>query len=419
MATIPTIHEAVRSPTHERLSSWFGERVRVVVILLLYLLGMEAIAYGAAFALVQRNLLYYPPAAAQAVGGNGSAEQGLEIDPILGWPSRQTLVERYDAYGARVDPYYPLPHKTCVSLYGGSFTFGESVSNEHTWGAQLSRILGCRVANYGVEGYGTDQSYLRYSINQSDDAPVVILSYFAGDIRRNINQLRNLLSVERTVRLKPRFIFERELLTYVPPPRIATTQVNQLFAAPSTIVPHEYFLPGTLDGTIEAKFPYTVAVGRFFLSRQLQTQTQFAPWWADFYDLLHPSKALQISVGIIERFVREAVERDQSPVVVLVPDPSDLVYSRLHGKFVYSSLQAALGARGINAIDLGQKMIEEMHGQSPCEFAASDRCSGGFNERGNRLVAALMSAMFQGSVAPPAQQPTGGEAQRVLVREVT
>ena len=30
------------------------------------------------------------------------------------------------------------------------------------WVEQLSRKLGCRVANYGVSGYGTDQAYVRF-----------------------------------------------------------------------------------------------------------------------------------------------------------------------------------------------------------------------------------------------------------------
>ena len=31
------------------------------------------------------------------------------------------------------------------------------------WIERLSHKLGCRVANYGVDGYGTDQAYVRFT----------------------------------------------------------------------------------------------------------------------------------------------------------------------------------------------------------------------------------------------------------------
>jgi hypothetical protein len=39
---------------------------------------------------------------------------------------------------------------------GGSFTFGEDVSDLEAWSAQLQRLTGRRVLNGGVSGYGFD-----------------------------------------------------------------------------------------------------------------------------------------------------------------------------------------------------------------------------------------------------------------------
>jgi len=51
-----------------------------------------------------------------------------------------------------------------VALVGDSFTFGMEVPYEDTWGAQLERALAgdVQVLNFGVDGYGVDQAYLRY-----------------------------------------------------------------------------------------------------------------------------------------------------------------------------------------------------------------------------------------------------------------
>lgn len=48
-----------------------------------------------------------------------------------------------------------------ILAVGDSFTFGDQVSDDETWPAQLERLSGVPVINGGVFGYGIDQSYLR------------------------------------------------------------------------------------------------------------------------------------------------------------------------------------------------------------------------------------------------------------------
>ncbi|GKS64581.1 hypothetical protein YTPLAS72_18850 [Nitrospira sp.] len=51
-----------------------------------------------------------------------------------------------------------------IALVGDSFTFGEEVSYEETWGHQLDQMLGdeFQVLNFGVGGYGVGQAFVRY-----------------------------------------------------------------------------------------------------------------------------------------------------------------------------------------------------------------------------------------------------------------
>ena len=38
-------------------------------------------------------------------------------------------------------------------------------TDKEAWSNQLSRLVGCRVANYGVSGYGSDQATIRFEQN--------------------------------------------------------------------------------------------------------------------------------------------------------------------------------------------------------------------------------------------------------------
>ncbi len=364
--------------------------MRVALALCACAVLLEGLAFGAATALVRRNLLYQPPPLSQI------ARSENEQDPILGWPSKHSLGRGFDERGARVDPSFTPPHEVCVSVYGGSLVYGGHVSDDKTWSALLSQHLGCRVANYGVVGYGTDQAYLRYSINRADAAPVVVLTHFSSDIRRNVNQFRNLLAPNSVVQMKPRFVFEGGLLTYVPPPSLEPERAADLLRAPALIVPHEYFLPGRAAGVTEAAFPYTFAVGKFLLSQQLQSRMHRVPDWTEFYDPSHPSIALQVTAGILERFVVEARQRSQEPIVALVPEPSELSLGVARGEFAYASLRKELQARGIEVFDVGQKMLESTRGEDPCFIASDADCSGSLSDAGHRLVASIIGGLFQG-----------------------
>jgi hypothetical protein len=81
------------------------------------------------------------------------------------------------------------PPRHRIALVGDSFTFGLEVHYEDTWGNQLERVLGpeFQVLNFGVDGYGVDQAYLRYQRDVLAWHPdVVILGVINDDLRRTM-----------------------------------------------------------------------------------------------------------------------------------------------------------------------------------------------------------------------------------------
>ena len=107
----------------------------------------------------------------------------------------------------------PAPGVMRIILLGDSFTYGDEVPYEQTWGARLEDELLARgrraeVINLGVSGYGMDQSILRFREHGMGLNPaLVILGLRLENAARNLSVVR--LFYKRTSGVpftKPRFL---------------------------------------------------------------------------------------------------------------------------------------------------------------------------------------------------------------------
>jgi hypothetical protein len=143
-------------------------------------------------------------------------------DDTLGWtvgPNRKSVNGLYEssAEGLRSGAQGEVLHNglgDCrVALVGDSFTFGNDVRFEDSWGYRLEQLLpkGCRVLNFGVSGYGIDQMYLRYKRDVSSWKPsLVILSFINHDLVRAMSSTGFLLFDEGDFPfMKPRFVLNQ------------------------------------------------------------------------------------------------------------------------------------------------------------------------------------------------------------------
>ncbi|NNE63528.1 MAG: hypothetical protein HKN34_05550, partial [Gammaproteobacteria bacterium] len=183
-------------------------------------------------------------------------------DPVLGWPSASALAsDRFDPAGARPDPAFPYPQAPCAAAFGDSFARSMEVGNEHAWAHRLSKTLGCRVANFGVGGYGTGQAYLRFKMTDVEPAKLIILGVFPDNIMRNVNQYRGYLVAYHDIRtFKPRFVLNQGELTAVPIIDEPNLSFREFRKNPGSKLSHEYFLPDTAYGPVIMQFPYALAV---------------------------------------------------------------------------------------------------------------------------------------------------------------
>jgi hypothetical protein len=119
-------------------------------------------------------------------------------DAELGWvvgANRQSADGRYfsSAEGIRSSGagvvYADMPAKVRVALIGDSNAFSLEVPFEDSWGYHLEQLLGgdVQVLNFGVDGYGIDQMYLRYLRDVRPWKPrVVVIGFIQHDLIRSM-----------------------------------------------------------------------------------------------------------------------------------------------------------------------------------------------------------------------------------------
>jgi len=325
-----------------------------------------------------------------------------ERDPVLGWPRPKRLADgSYDAVGSRPVPAYPDPEAApaLVSLYGDSMTESLEVDDADAWGNQLALLLGRRVSNFGVAGFGTDQAYLRFLANQRDDAKVVFLNHFSDGGMRNVNQWRNLLSTSDASRLafKPRFVAEGDQLRLIPLPTFSYEEYVACSAAPATCLEHEFFLPDDgRSGVQTIRFPYALTLLRTLDNLILKPKLEQVPRHAYHYRRDHPSDVLRVTRYILRDFIAVARARGKIPVVTIIPDGKDLEYFRTHGAWTYQTLIDDLAQQdGVDVFNFGPGILERLGERSPCTVI--NRCYDHFNPAGYRILAELANEYLTAS----------------------
>lgn len=180
--------------------------------------------------------LLYPPEWEDLVSRHSAASAALHnaffvSDELLGWtvgPNRTSGKGLY--FSSREGLRSPKPgiafadrSTSCrIALVGDSYTFGQDVRFEDSWGYRLELALGeqCQVLNFAVSGYGVDQAYLRYMRDVRPWHPnVVIFGFINEDVMRTMSVYAFLLWPEGYMPwAKPRFVLAGEQLSILNAP---------------------------------------------------------------------------------------------------------------------------------------------------------------------------------------------------------
>jgi hypothetical protein len=383
-------------------SSIANARTRAGIFTLVLVAGVLIALEGLCFATylaIRAKYFDVPPDHERFVSQIRAQYEAPHFDENIGWLPLKQLV---DAEGSRISPDSPAG-APCLSMYGDSFVFGSEVSDEHSWGNQIAKRLHCRVLNYGVPGYGTDQAYLRFRHNDLDQSPRVILNILPENLIRNVNQNRSfLLTAAQVGPFKPVFYFDdRDQLQLEPVPRLDSGSYHTFVTNPRLLLKHDYFVPGlNLYAKLRIGFPYSVNVlsalgDKRLADSLLSTFVARTPWWDEFSDPSHPSRAFAITEAIIDQFVELATMRGKRPIVSFQPWSRNFHKRFETGKWIYSALYDLCRSKGYDCFDAGAAMVAKLDAselqsaQAICRYfcPTANYLSGHYNARGNALLA--------------------------------
>lgn len=311
-------------------------------------------------------------------------------DPVLGWPAINAGLNPSFVH-SRVIPSFPSPGGECISLYGDSFTYGDEVSDSEAWSNALSLRLGCRVANYGIGGYGTDQAYLRFRKNVADEAKVEILGIFPDNVLRNVNQYRYFLDARTIFSLKPRFIMQDGNLALIELPNWTYEEFLLATKRPNLVFQYETFLPDTSYGPVSLKSPYSLQLLKLLLSERVQSAVLGATSWEVFYQADHVTNALDITSEIAGRFAKESKARGKTPLIIIYPTGRSFKRYKETGFLVTNALVSKLERQGITYLDLHSAFAARFDSNKFCGLLTkAEPCTGHFNAAGNQVVADIV-----------------------------
>ena len=93
-----------------------------------------------------------------------------------------------DARGARVNVAgAQTPDRIELMAVGCSFTWGPGVESEETYAQQLGRMLGVRVANFGMGSFGSVQAFQTLVRNADLHPRVIVYGFIQDHLRRNVS----------------------------------------------------------------------------------------------------------------------------------------------------------------------------------------------------------------------------------------
>ena len=361
------------------------KRVVFTLVLILLLVGsLELVANAGTLLLTQHGAMAYIP----RLTDNEISELLTKIDPHVGWGTKTDQSGKVANLSPRTDPSFTLNQPPCASVYGDSFTFGsgDGVGPDNTYPHHLGLNLGCPVYNYGIGGYGSDQSLMLYRA-QSDleNAPLIIVGHLTENILRNVNQYRNLLYPQSVEGFKPRFLLEANQLRFVPVPVRSVKDFRVLEQNPSLVLPYDAFVDRPLRS-----FPYTISLVHWLLKDQHpRAKLLNRPRYLTFYELEHPSKGLQITIEILATFVEDARAQGKIPIVLIIPVADDLKYAQEKGIWPEQNLVDGLTEIGIPTIHAGPAILDNLNGLDPCTLYQP--CNGHFTSAGYKLLADIVS----------------------------
>ncbi|MEX2491416.1 MAG: SGNH/GDSL hydrolase family protein [Nitrospirales bacterium] len=259
-------------------------------------------------------------------------------DPDLGWavrPNSQSGNGLYFSNSAGVrtsssrpeTPPNPVPGILRIAIFGDSFTHGDDVPYEESWGAVLEKSLNANgrpaeVINLGGQGYAIDQAFLRWRKQGRPLNPqLVVFGFQNSNVKRTMNLIRLLYSPDTGIIFsKPRFIMKNDTLHLINVPTVPPEGLISLFENFQTweLKDHEFFYE---EANYENHPIYKSRLASFIITGVTE---KFSPRRKDYDFFARDSMSRKVVWHIIQEFKREVEETGGRFVIVHLPTEKPL-----------------------------------------------------------------------------------------------
>ena len=265
------------------------------------------------------------------------------------------------------------------------------------------------VLNFGVGGYGTDQALLRYEREGDSFHPrVVMLGFLPENIARLVSVFRPFYYPNTGILMsKPRFTIRSGEFALLPNP----IQTRERYAALLTDTANEISRLGEHDYHYQRSYHYWWGdrLASVRLARVIASNAALRRARSDDLDLdgrFNPdSEAFKILTRVVARFRDAVITAGSRPIVVILPDQTDLQAYLARGSKRYEPLLAFLQSQSMEFIDLMGAFANYAKDKPvPPLFTG-----GHYSPLGNGVVAGQLANYLTGkglisSVAPPTTQ---------------
>ncbi len=317
---------------------------------------------------------------------------------VLGWAPRPGSVSanglyHYNSQGIRspVPAFSDRPAEDIlrIALFGDSFTHGDDVPYEHSFGAVLERILDeagipAEILNFGVGGYGIDQAMLRFKQQGAAFAPhLVVLGFQPENLKRNLNLMRPLYDPRSGLPFaKPRFILTDQGISLInvpvlPPDRMVDTLRN---FDTWELRPHEFFYdPADFQASWWQHSKLLATAIDLKIGREDR-------WLLKRIIFQERSEEQQLGWAVIQAFRQEVAALGARFLIVHLPSHPEMKLHAGLGRWTYQTFLDALDGE-FDVVHPEAALIRAV-GQG----GVGEVFAGHYNEKGNQIIAEVMFA---------------------------
>jgi hypothetical protein len=259
----------------------------------------------------------------------------LVYDDLMGWtngPNRRSADGLYwsSSEGLRAPhagvTFANVEKKTRIAIVGDSFTFGQEVPYEDSWGYLLENALGSefQILNFGVDAYGLDQAYLRYEKDARKWNPkIVIFGFISHDLERTLNVYAFLTFPGWDYPFsKPRFLLRDGALARMNVPPLTPEAIfsRQSISELPFLEYHRFYRPSDWQKRLY-HVSYLTRLFDSYLSRLFASR--FRPWSPESPDVSDEA-LVTVNAAILKAFVQSAEQAGTIPLVVFFPMRQEL-----------------------------------------------------------------------------------------------